>query len=297
VQLNEDVIEAWARAVGPDEDGGVYLAEVRRRLADDPQWAARRRVRTDPAGEIVAFAWLTPGGRDALVLWGPRIRGAAVGEADATLIREAVDQARAEGVRALEARLTLALENDVLTEVLVGCGGTRCGGRIEYCTPIADLVPEDPDGPLTWRPGALDRATADLFAATAGSGPNALEPGLDPFEVLRGYLEAPELSRDPAACLHVGALDGEDVALVVAQVEATSGWSTCTWLGLIPSARGRGLGNGVHRHGIAMLRAQGGQLYHGGTALENAPMVACFARQRCVEARRFAVWRWTFRPG
>jgi hypothetical protein len=44
-----------------------------------------------------------------------------------------------------------------------------------------------------------------------------------------------------------------------------------------------------------MLRAQGGQLYHGGTSLDNAPMRACFSRQGCREHQRFRQFRWQLR--
>jgi len=80
------------------------------------------------------------------------------------------------------------------------------------------------------------------------------------------------------------------VALVCAQVAAESGWSRITYMGPIPAARGQGLGRWVHRRGFAMLKAQGGTLYHGGTAVENHAMCKLFRDHGCTVYRRMTEW-------
>jgi GNAT superfamily N-acetyltransferase len=63
-------------------------------------------------------------------------------------------------------------------------------------------------------------------------------------------------------------------------------------MGVVPEARGRGLGTWVHRHGFRMLRDQGGKLYHGGTAAVNAPMLRLFRAHGCKEAARMVEFEW-----
>jgi GNAT superfamily N-acetyltransferase len=292
VQLTIDDIDRWAEITRPaSEPADGYADRLRTRAEQDPGWLARRFYRAEE-GRIVAFAWLAPIGGH-LGLFGPYVPAPqAVAEADAGLVDEAVAQARAEGAT-VQSRVQLERESPALVQALTRTGGARRGERVEFRTLLADLPEEDPgDRRIRWRPGALDARTAAVLAATGSDGPDALDFDADALAHLTAYLSDPVLSADPAATVHVGEVDGRDAALVVAQV-ARDGWSTCTWLGLIPEVRGRGLGHLVHRHGIAMLRAQGGQLYHGGTSADNASMRACFARQGCVAWRRFAEWAWT----
>ena len=56
---------------------------------------------------------------------------------------------------------------------------------------------------------------------------------------------------------------------------------TITFMGLLPAFRGRGLGRHVHRRGMALLRAQGGTLYHGGTSASNGAMIRLFEQHGC----------------
>ena len=82
------------------------------------------------------------------------------------------------------------------------------------------------------------------------------------------------------------------MAFVCAQVAPSDGWSRITYMGLVESARGRGLGRWVHRRGFAMMRAQGGELYHGGTAAENAGMLRLFVDHGCDEVARLEEFEW-----
>jgi hypothetical protein len=60
----------------------------------------------------------------------------------------------------------------------------------------------------------------------------------------------------------------------------------------VPEARGQGLGSTVQRHGLSMLRAQGGTEYHGGTSLENRAMRRCFERLGVPVYVVFRQFRW-----
>jgi len=82
-----------------------------------------------------------------------------------------------------------------------------------------------------------------------------------------------------------------DAGIVVAQVNPRTAWSRITYMGVLPAFRGRGLGRWVHRRGFAMLRGQGGVLYHGGTVETNRPMVRLFEAHACRFHRRLEEWR------
>ncbi len=84
-----------------------------------------------------------------------------------------------------------------------------------------------------------------------------------------------------------------EAGIVIAQVNPRTAWARITYMGLLPEHRGRGLGRWVHRRGFAMLRAQGGALYHGGTVETNRPMMRLFEAHGCRFHRRLEEWRWT----
>ena len=98
--------------------------------------------------------------------------------------------------------------------------------------------------------------------------------------------------RDDPECFQIGSLEGEDVAFVCAQVAAKDGWSRIAYMGLVPAARGKGLGRWLHRHGFAMIKEQGGKLYHGGTAASNKAMLALFEAHGCREFKRMTEFDW-----
>ena len=129
-----------------------------------------------------------------------------------------------------------------------------------------------PDGPVSF-----ERAAGMLARASVGD--PAADPDDDAAEFLRASLADPSL-RSEASCVQIGVLTTAqglvDVAFVMAQVNPTRGWSRITYMGVVPEHRGRGYGASAHRHGLAMLRAQGGTRYHGGTSTENTPMLHLF---------------------
>ena len=165
-------------------------------------------------------------------------------------------------------------------EALLEAGFVELGERIEFKSPMEDL-PGDEGSPLLWR----DRAAVgkdlaiEMLSRTSNGDPHGVEEHERPAEALADMLSDVELSNGPE-CVQVGYLDGEPVAFVMAQV-GNEGWSRISYMGLVPAARGQGLGTWVHRHGFSMMRSQGGTLYHGGTAATNQPMLRLFESHGC----------------
>ncbi len=165
--------------------------------------------------------------------------------------------------------------------------------RLEFRAQVADL-PDDADSPFHWKAvrtgGPFDLEFAGNLLDQAASGDpdwDAEDRGL-PF--LHSYLNEKEFSSN-LDCIHIGSVDGEPAAIAIAQVNP-SGWSRLTYMGLIPKFRGRGLGRWVHRHGFAMMKAQEGIDYFGGTVQGNTPMVALFLKHACEPYRTLQQWFW-----
>lgn len=129
-----------------------------------------------------------------------------------------------------------------------------------------------------------------LLEVAAGD-PHSRDEQEDPRDALADWLSAPGLTSGPA-CVQIGYLDDRAVAFVCAQVSPEDGWSRITYMGLVPDARGRGLGTWVHRRGFRMLREQGGKLYHGGTAAANTGMLRLFREHGCKEVVRMLEYEW-----
>lgn len=179
---------------------------------------------------------------------------------------------------------------------LTAAGFVDHGERVEYCTEL-DALPAELEAPrLRWR--NLDEVGFELAAhmleRVAHGDPHAVEEAADAAEALRGFLTDRDLTCGPD-CVHVGYLADRPVAFICAQIDSRDGWSRITYMGLVPAARGQGLGRELHRHGFAMLRAQGGRTYHGGTAGENLAMRRLFEAHGCQPFRHLAEWTCTVR--
>lgn len=289
MQITSEILQRWLATEPDGPDREARAARWRARLADP----RRARWRAALSGDQVrGLTWLFDTGPDSLGIATPRTRGAPIDACVAALIDECVAVARAEGVGRLGLRIPVDRVSTALTDAIARTDGAEIGGRIEFKTPM-DALPDEGASPLRWQPAPGLQRAAELLERVSRDSCDGLEPGEDPREVIASWLADTELTTDPDAVLHVGTLEGQDVALVCARVNPDDGWSTLTFMGLAPRARGRGLGHAVQRHGIAMLRAQGGRLYHGGTSLDNAAMRACFVRQGCAEHARFRQFRWT----
>lgn len=279
MQATTEHMTAIARLLADGHDVEPHAKRLEQWHAADPELL---RVAVD-GGEAVAFLRVYVPTPDHYWLPGPRVRPGADAAA-VVLAHELVDLGRRRGWTRLSTRLDRDTLSPIYRAGLEDLGFAEANARVEYKTPIAALPDEGPT-PFEWV--ALDRfgrARTAALVDLAGPGPE-WEPEDTGDAVIaaalgrRGMYCAPD-------CVQVGLVDGEPAAFVIAQVEPASGWSTITFMGVAPAFRGRGLGRFVHRRGMAMLRAQGGTLYHGGTSETNRPMVRLFEAHGCrVHAR------------
>lgn len=204
-------------------------------------------------------------------------------------VAEALAWARTAGAEEIVARVTETGDWSAYLAVLADAGFEKRSDRIEYTAPV-DALPGEPRTPLHWEPLGrwTTHAAAGLIAEVAVGDPD-FDPAEDTLTLLEGYLADPELTTGPS-CVQIGHLAGQPVAIVIAQVNPASGWSRITYMGVLPALREKGLGLHVHRHGFAMMRAQGGVTYHGGTLQDNLAMRRLFEKAGCAEHRRLQEW-------
>jgi len=307
--LTADRLDEYLAVAFPGGTSDARRARLLHRL-EDPAWAGRRRYTCDAQGRVAAVTWLVPAGRQILRLVPIRSPG-PIDERAARLVDEALDVARAEGARRVDLRLEERRWSAPLEAACRRTGGVEGAGRVEHGAPLDALPgPLPGDARITLGPAPDEAAAAEVLARCAVDSPDALEPDETAARVVQDMLNHPNRSCDLARVLHVGrraeAPGGSPsgrgtppdraIAFVCAQVDPAAGWSTITFLGLAPEVRGEGLGPVLQRHGFAMLRAQGGVRYRGGTSLDNAPMRACFARNGVPEVARYREVRWTLSP-
>lgn len=274
-----DHLPALAALLADVVDGDEDAAYHRRRLdASHAEDLARIRATFDADGTARALLRIFVPAPQAYWLTTPRHRPGAAADT-VGLLDALVALADARGWSKLATRVEADRLPGPYLAALGRHGFAVDNERVEYKTPL-DALPPEGETPLQWVP--LDAfghaATADVIDR-AGRGPE-WEADDTGESVLAHALGQEHLYREPD-CVQVGLLDGEPAAFVIAQVEPPTGWSTLTFLGVVPAFRGRGLGPFVHRRGMALLRAQGGTLYHGGTSATNHPMVRLFERHGC----------------
>jgi hypothetical protein len=172
---------------------------------------------------------------------------------------------------------------------------TKKQNRIEYRLPITSL-PDETGSPLLWQ-NVEEAGWPLLRVGKFLEQVSIRDPDYDPSEsalsFMEDWLRDPVLSSGPS-CIHIGFLKREPVAPVVAQVNPRTKWSRISYMGLVPKHRGLGLGKWVHRRGFAMMRAQGGELYHGGTHAENFAMRRLFENHGCAFFRDIEEWTFHF---
>lgn len=297
MQLSVEQLHDYLAILRPHFDDDARHNQYTKLLAlidKDPSWLTRRFVAALPSGSLHAVLQLEQISPAEYQLITVRVRpNQKVEESDAALIQEACDHARHKGAQAVMTRVNVDVLTPAYQQALQNAGLRQTGERWEFKTPLEELD-DDAGTPLQWQPvtdETLDGA-ATLLARCSSGDPDGLEPDEDPRQVIEGYLQEMDLTRTLEDCVHIGMMEGQPVAFVCAQIDPQDGWSRIAYMGLVPSHRGRGLGHWVHRHGLAMLKAQGGVLYHGGTRTNNAPMLACFQRQRCKRWQRLSEWIW-----
>jgi GNAT superfamily N-acetyltransferase len=286
VELRPEDLAAYARLVVSDrpetfERLRVDVERGERALAD-------MRVVPDGSGGLKAALRLAPAGLSTVALAGPF----GDDEAATGLLPEALARARELGARLVRNRPRVAQIGPRFRAALLEAGFKQLGERIEFKTQVAEL-PGDDGTPLEWRTLAevgFDMA-AEMLARVAEGDPRGDAENDDPRAEVAEFLAAPALTRGPE-CVQVGYVAGKPVAFVCAQVQPSDGWSRIAYMGVVPEARGKGLGAWVHRRGFRMIREQGGKLYQGGTAAANAPMLWLFRAHGCRETDRMLEFEW-----
>lgn len=186
------------------------------------------------------------------------------------------------GASQLIHRLVVGNQSEKLREALQHYGFQKRSGRVEFQIDLAKL-PDDAGSPFIWKSqremGWSDLEVANLLSEVAKEAPD-FDPSEDPLEAFRGFMNDQNLTRGPE-CVAVGLIEGAPCALVIAQINRKTGWSRITYMGIVPSWRGKQLGQWVHRKGFMMMKAQGGRTYHGGTLVENGPMKRLFELHQC----------------
>lgn len=295
MELTDALIESYLTLVGPG-DSAARRAEraawMRSRILGSHLDLADVRVLLDPAGEVSATIGLDLPTPSVVQLYRLHLRSEASAQERhlaTTLIGEAMERARELGAARATTRVQDAHNFPEYQATLELLGFAPVDRRIEFIAKLSDL-PTEGASPFTWRSMAdLPREVVVrlLDDVLEGDLSPALHDNAD--EALREMLNAPDLTCSEE-CVHVGLLDGAPAALVIAQIQATTGWASITQLGLQSSFRGRSLGAYVHRHGFDMLRAQGGTYYRDGTSLANAPMRRLFEKHGCREYARMTDW-------
>ncbi len=286
--LTTDRLAEWIALAAPkasEEERAAILARRRAEIGKGEFDVAEVIVALDGGGAIAVAVRLSPLSPGTGWLGGLAIRGGygATNVVLSSLVREAVERAGERGLHHVHARPIVGSAPPEYAEALLAAGFRSEGERVEFKADLAAL-PGDAGSPIAWRTMA---EVGKPFAAEMlrrASAPDS-EEASDPAAAIDEWLSALDLRKEPE-CVQVGYVAGEPVAFVCAQVNPSDGWSRITHMGLAVEARGKGLGRWVHRRGFQMLKAQGGRLYHGGTAASNARMVRLFEAHGCRLAHR-----------
>lgn len=291
--LNEKLVAGFLRCQSPeltDGEAAKLERELLGRIRDGGESFADRFVAVE-SGKVVAAAALIKV-QESVFLVKTTLGGGDFKSAFSTLLADAL--ARLGELRAAKAHLRIVKDGShgAAAGVLSGLGFVRLNERIEYRTPVENL-PSDKGSPIQWvslgqKAGPDLRRAAGLLEI-CGKGDPDWSPEDDAFQQLEAYLSDPALRTEPD-CVERGMVDGKDAAIVIAQVNPTTGWSRITYMGVVPERRGQGLGRWAHRHGFEMMRRQKGRVYHGGTLVDNHAMVRLFQEHGCVEHRRVEEW-------
>ena len=298
MRLPDDQVEAFAALLAPAGETAEAAAKRVARLHEayasgraDPEDV---RVLLARDGALRAAVRIEPLDAGSAVLGGPWLRkgDATVAKEAYALVHEGVARAKARGIHHLVTRPRDGVASDRYRIALAQAGFLSKGGRIEYAADVASL-PSEEGTPFDWRPMdvASEAVAVEALRRAALGDPHGISVDETAAQALAEWLADPALTKGPG-CVHVGFLDGAPVAFVCAQVRPETGWARITYLGLAPEARKKALGRWVHRHGFALMKAQGGRAYHGGTSNDNAAMQALFRTHGCRVTGTMTDWEW-----
>lgn len=210
----------------------------------------------------------------------------------AALLSETLDECRRRGARRVHYRLNENIRTMGEADILLKNGFSFIEKRLEFKSELKDL-PDGAGGPFSWEKprdlsvGEVMRLARLLYQCSQGD-PSATAND-DHGQQIHQWLHESGLTAGPE-CFDIARLDGRDAGLIVAQVNPQNGWSRISYMGLLPEFRGKGFGLWLHRRGFDMLRAQGGQVYHGGTSATNRAMIALFRANKCRDYRTLQEW-------
>lgn len=199
-----------------------------------------------------------------------------------SLLTQAKSAAIEFGAESIETRIRLEYEAGTFKKLFQELGFQKKAGRVEYQCNVQDLPSEDGTS-LVWKTtNALNwnRQQIAQFTKEVIDGALDVDPNENPEDFIQDWLQHHEYTNGPE-CIAIGFQNDQPCALSVVQINKDTGWSRISYMGLIPSHRGIGLGKWVHRHGFTMMKHQGGKLYHGGTHSENKAMRKLFESHGC----------------
>jgi GNAT superfamily N-acetyltransferase len=207
------------------------------------------------------------------------------------LIHQALVEARTQHAGSVLFRLIERDGSVELSRELPALGFIKKHDRIEFRAALTSL-PIETDSPLQWMSASelnWDAQKVAEFLLAVSEGDPDSEPSQDPVKYIDDWLKDPVLTSG-LDCISVGFINDRPAALVVAQINPKTQWSRITYMGLAPEFRKKGFGKAIHRHGFSMMRAQGGEIYHGGTTSTNKPMLRLFTENQCPVYQRMQEW-------
>lgn len=119
------------------------------------------------------------------------------------------------------------------------------------------------------------------------------DPSFDPDENIEDFIEDWFEDKELTVgnnCIYVGVCDDVPMSLAVTQVNLKTGWSRIAYMGILPGFRKQNHGENLHKFAIMKLKEMGGVVYHGGTSMENKPMLSLFKKNGCLYFRTIEEW-------
>jgi len=266
-RVKDDEVEAWCACPRrPGEEGFERWRDGERAWVE--QWKTPPKnlfVYEAPNGDLVGKYDVPIEKRKAWTLWAPTVRTGpgSAGVMDALCAHQA-----AEARRRKVQRVELLLEHDHAALDLARASLLRAGFQVaeERVVVKLDLDKELPPAPVEVdaRP-VLDLPEAQLRALCHASG----VPDADDAELDAG-----------AGGLELGLVAWEEdapVGLALAQASTDEKVLLDHAIGLVPEARGRGLGKALLRAFLAQGKERGREVYIASTVVDNEPMRRVFA--------------------
>lgn len=294
MHLDTSHLPAYAELVGPLQgaEPSAMLERLKGKIETGDLDLANVFVTLSPDGlEVTSAIRLVRIGQDEAFLtpWRGR-EGSGSRDSIGRLLVEARTRAHELEIRDLGTRVHDAQMTPDYEAGLLDAGFRLTTRRIEYKTPLAEMSAEDRSD-FVWKTMAEtgEDLVLNLLRDTSIGSPDAVDTSVG-SAAIENLLDGKYGELDPRA-VQIGYLRDEAVAILFCLATPEDGWSTITFIGILPSHRKRGLGVQVHRHGIATLRALGGTTYHDGTSETNEAMLHLFAKHGCLEYARMGEWR------